>query len=75
MTITSLLARSLDAAAFALGICGCIASVPPVALGKWERSLADTAARACVEHGGTALVGADRVVSCAPGALSKGREP
>jgi hypothetical protein len=74
MTISSLLGRSLDSAGLAVAITACVTVLPRTALREWEESLADAAIHACAERGGTALLGADHVVSCAPGALSSGRE-
>ena len=75
MTISSLLIRSFDTAAWLFAIGGCVTSLPRIALREWEKSLADAAIHVCAEQGGSALVGTDRIVSCAPTADSKGREP
>jgi hypothetical protein len=75
MTISSLLIRSFDSAVLFYVMSGCVIELPRIALREWEKSLADAAVHACSARGGTALVGADRVVSCAPIAPSNERLP
>ena len=70
MTISSLLARSVNLATLLLGLSGCVVAATPMALQEWEEELSEAAIHACTEQGGFALVGADRVVSCAPGAVA-----
>ena len=74
MTIGWLVGR-FETAAWFCAITACVTTLPRMALRGWEKNLADAAIQACVERGGSALVGADRVVSCAPCTLSKGRTP
>ena len=75
MSISSLLGRSFESAAWFCVLSSCVTTVPPTALRKWEKDLADAAIRACAERGGNALVGDDRVVSCTPCALANARTP
>jgi hypothetical protein len=75
MTTRRFLARSLDTAALLCGLSGCVMVFAPRAFQTWESRLARQAAAACERHGGTALFGEDRVVSCLPAAFAQGGLP
>lgn len=75
MTAAGFLARSFDSAAFLCAVSGFVMVFAPRAQRAWEERLARDAASACVARGGTALTSWDRVVSCLPEKLAKGRLP
>jgi hypothetical protein len=52
-----------------------LVGIVPWVVRAWEGFIAREAAATCERHGGTALVGEDRVVSCVPASVSNGSLP